>query len=135
MAKKKRVNSCVKGKVGERALFAYLHKLGFHDARRTQQHNGAEGKSDVVCEETLPGLHIECKYGVKGMDLGTRLLDDACDQAAEDAGDTPWVVLWKPYRKSQWLMTYYDDCSLVTIHHDGAIQRRLFGLVNEVIQP
>ena len=103
----------------------YLRSLGFQDARRTQQHNGAEGKSDVVCEETLPGLHIECKYGVKGMDLGTKLLDDACDQAANDSEGEPWCVLWKPFGRKQWFLSYFDGVSIATIHHDGAIARRL----------
>lgn len=123
---KKRVNSCAKGKAGELKLVEFLRSIGFEDARRTQQHNGAAGKSDVVCEETLPNVHLECKYGVKGMDLGTKLLDDACDQAASDSATPKWCVFWKPFGRSTWFMTCsIGNHGIVTLHHESAIARRL----------
>jgi len=123
-------NSKRKGKAGELKLVDFLKSLGFHDARRTQQHNGAAGKSDVVCEETLPNVHIECKYGVKGMDLGTKLLDDACDQAASDAGNHRWCVLWKPFGRSNWFLTCLGSRggAIVTMYHQSAISRQLQNL-------
>lgn len=123
MAKKKRVNSCEKGKVGERKAAEYLRSLGFADARRTQQHNGAEGLSDVICPESLPGVHIEVKYGVVGMDLGTGLFREACDQARRDAGYGSWAVLWKPKRCRQWRLTILDEWTrgLATFAEDDVI--------------
>ncbi len=121
----KRVNSCRKGKAGELALVNYLKLLGFTDARRTQQHNGAEGKSDVLCEETLPGIHLECKYGVKGMTLGTQLWRDAIAQAKSDSDGEPWVLMWKPYRTQQWLMTWNYYGLNVTLADDCEIQEQL----------
>lgn len=126
-------NSCNKGKVGERELANYLRSLGFTDARRTQQHNGAEGKSDVVCEDSLPGLHIECKFGypIGRFDLGTKLHEDACEQARTDSDGSPWCVLWRPKGLRQWRMTFYDGDALATIANDEAIYRRLFGLITK----
>lgn len=53
------INVCKKGKRVELEVAHWFGTHGLH-ARRTQQHNGAEGLSDVVCEE-LPFWHIEVK--------------------------------------------------------------------------
>ena len=95
MAKKK-VNACRKGKSAERELAALLRSFGFVSARRTEQHCGKAGDADVVADE-LPNLHIECT-AVKGMDVGTVLMERAIEQAHRDApeGRTP-VVFWKKH--------------------------------------
>ena len=72
-----------KGKRGERELVKFLKSLGFEDAKRTQQHCGAAGDSDVVCPESLPNIHFECKLGYDRatIDVGTKGLEMAMDQA------------------------------------------------------
>ena len=54
------MNSCQKGKRGEREWRDQLREQGFN-ARRTQQYCGSTGDaSDVQCEE-LPEIHFEVK--------------------------------------------------------------------------
>ena len=116
-----RVNSIRKGKHGEREAAKYLRSLGF-DCRRGQQHAGGPESPDVV---GIPGIHIEVKFGVKGMDLGTKLLDEACVQSAGEAADNePFCVLWKRPRTRQWLLTVgCDDLECdVTLYHDFSIK-------------
>ena len=115
-----RVNSIRKGKHGEREAAKYLRSLGF-DCRRGQQHAGGPESPDVV---GIPGIHIEVKFGVNGMDLGTSLLASALAQSAREAGDDEtFCVLWKRPRTRQWLLTAPIDeleCE-ATMHQDFAI--------------
>ena len=99
-----RINSRQKGARGERECAAYLRSIGIADCRRGQQFSGSKDSPDVVT--SLTNVHIECKFGVGGLDLGTDLLDKAINQARNDKGDAKrWCVLWKPMRKS-WRMTF-----------------------------
>lgn len=122
-------NSRQKGKVGERQAAAYLRSLGFTSAHRGVQYQGGTDSPDIVCDE-LPGVHIEVKFGVKGMDLGTKLLDAAIEQSIREQGrHQRWCVLWKPLRAQQWRLTCYDTRAFIcTYHDDGAIQRVLHRL-------
>lgn len=109
-------NSRQKGKRGELLWRDELRKMGF-EARRGQQFAGGGDSPDVVCP-SLPRLHCEVKM-VAAMDLGTKLLDDAINQAKADAGEyighdgfsttltiyNPHYVAWKPPRKD-WRITY-----------------------------
>jgi Holliday junction resolvase len=52
------VNSCQKGKAGERELAALLRDHGFTEAHRGRQYKGTSDSPDVV---GVPGTHIECK--------------------------------------------------------------------------
>lgn len=97
----KRINSRQKGKRGEREAAAFLKSIGI-EARRGQQYSGGKDSPDLITE--LHRVHIEVKFGVKGMDLGTQLLRDACDQAERECGGNAWVVLWKPTRQG-WRLT------------------------------
>lgn len=98
------MNSCRKGKTAERRAAAYLRSLGFHDARRTEQHQGKGSAGDVECPETLPRLHLEVKDD-RRVRLGTKGLKDACDQAANDCPKPKrWAVLWWEARKG-WRLT------------------------------
>lgn len=99
----KRINSCAKGKRIEREACAFLTSLGFPAERGAR--NGVKSGADVLCP-SLPNVRLEIK-GVAGMDLGTKLLEDACNQAVADLPDLrmSWAVLWKPPRKD-WRMTY-----------------------------
>lgn len=106
-----RVNSIRKGKHGEREAAKYLRSLGF-DCRRGQQHAGGPESPDVV---GIPGIHIEVKFGVKGMDLGTMLHGDAISQSKREADDDEsWCVLWKRPHTRQWLLTVGLDGFVTT---------------------
>lgn len=125
-------NSRQKGARGEREAAAYLRKLGF-DASR----NGRNGYiSDDLIVSGLPNVHIEVKFGVVGMDIGTRLLYLAWEQAESSVADKSWsechaaVVLWKPTRKP-WRLTWMDRCGLVTTTGDDAIKTKLLELNSE----
>lgn len=117
-------NSRQKGARGERAAAAYLTSLGFPCKRM-----GRNGYSDCDLkgvEEFLPNLHIEVKFGVNGMDIGTKLLERAFDQAAGAvprpyAGGMKAVVLWKPTHKP-WRLTWSVGSFLVTTCGDEAIK-------------
>jgi len=94
-----------KGKVGEREAAHYLKAIGFHDARRRMQSSG-EGAPEVECPQSLPGVHIEVKYGyAKGLGCGTRIHRHACAQAMSDAEDKEWVVLWREKHCIIWKLT------------------------------
>lgn len=123
----KRINSKAKGDRGEREAAKYLARLGFEGARRSQQYNGRAGLADVVCPD-LPDLHIEVKYLVTGMDFGTKLFREACQQAKRDAKGKDWCVLWKRKGCRQWLLTvpfraHYP--TIATFAHDQDIAHRL----------
>ena len=119
----KRVNSIRKGKHGERQAAKYLRSLGFGDSRRGQQHAGGPESPDVV---GIPGIHFEVKFGVKGMDLGTRLLTNACIQSiAESTPTEKWCVLWKRHGTRQWLLTAGLTEAIATLHHDETIKKWL----------
>jgi Holliday junction resolvase len=114
------VNSCQKGKRGEREAVKYLKSLGFADAVRTQQYNGL-GDSDVICPESLPGVHIEVKFGGGRMDLGLSGLHKAVTQARRDSDGGSWVVLWKPMRQ-QWRLTWDAMGVVATVCGDEDIR-------------
>lgn len=89
------VNSCKKGKAGERDLSHKLNGILGSSCRRGQQHSGLEGQ-DVV---GLEGVHIECKR-VEKLNL-----EKAVEQAVRDAqaGTVPAVFHRKNRRP--WLVT------------------------------
>lgn len=102
-----------KGKVGERQACQALRELGFHDAQRTAQCNGKIGLSDVICPETLPGMHIEVKFGYDAsrFGIGSQLWKEALAQCTRDSKGKPWVLLWKTKGSRQWLATFYDQAT------------------------
>jgi Holliday junction resolvase len=124
------IDSRQKGKRGEREAAKYLRSLGFTSARRGVQYCGGCDSPDVVCNE-LPGVHIEVKYSVKGLDLGTEALANACIQARTDCGHGSWAVLWKPMRAHQWRLTFIAHIinSRVTVDRDTDIKWALQRLV------
>lgn len=118
-----RVNSCRKGKRGELEAVHFLRSLGFGDAHRTQQHNG-DGRSDVECPDSLPGLHIEVKYGYdRSFDLGTKLFREAIEQCDRDCGGAPWVLLWRPKGTRVWRFTQRRDGLIVTTTDAACIRQ------------
>lgn len=97
------MNSREKGKRIERDACAFLASIGFA-ARRSAQHCGKAGQADIEVD-SLPMIHFEIK-GNEGIDIGTKLLADACAQADRDrAKNTCPVVLWKRNR-TKWRLTY-----------------------------
>lgn len=122
-----KINSVRKGKVNERKAAAYLRSLGFHDAERTQQHEGAGSNGDVWCPQTLPRLHIEVK-SARAVRLGTAALDAACEQAGRDAAaGKNWCVLWLEARRG-WRLTWsqgIEDGVTLTTTGDRDIERVL----------
>lgn len=126
---KKRINSCRKGKAGEREAAKYLCQLGFNAERSAR--NGVRGCHDLIVHD-LPNVMIETKYGVQGLDIGTKMMDDVVARCRVDAGlahgfgdhgdvylevpARPWAILWFAPRKC-WRMTFLmpGDGSLVTV--------------------
>lgn len=90
------MNSCQKGKRGERAWRDELIAHGY-SARRGQQFSGSPDSPDVVCAD-LPGLHFEVKT-VERLNL-----HDAMAQAVEDARGKIPVVAHKRNR-GDWMVT------------------------------
>lgn len=123
-----RVNSCRKGKAGERSCAKFLRELGFESARRGQQHNGLEG-DDVVCEE-LNQVHIEVKsgYPIGAFDSGKQKHEDAIAQSQADADDRAWCVLWRPKGYRHWRITFDGIPCRCTVVGDEQIKEVLLWL-------
>jgi len=103
--KPKRINSRKKGAAGERLARDYLGIVTGATWRRGIQFQGGPDSPDVVCCDGFEGLHIEVKFGVGGLDFGTKLFAAALAQAVADAGEgRAAVLLWKRFR-SPWLLT------------------------------
>jgi len=102
-----RINSCQKGKAGERELAHALRAYGF-DARRGQQHAGGGDSPDVVAD--VPMVHIECKR-TRGLKIY-----DALAQAKKDAaeGKTP-AVFWRGNHGPTWTVTLTLDDFLALV--------------------
>lgn len=120
------MNSCRKGKVGEREAASFLRDQGF-DCRRGVQYCGGPDSPDVV---GIPDTHVEVKRTER---LSLR---DAVAQAEGDCGGQPWVILHR-WNNGKWLaiITAEEYCRLkredlpmpVTInqtpHHENQSQR------------
>lgn len=122
------VNSRQKGARGEREAAKYLTKLGFPCKRM-----GRNGYSDADLkgiEECLPNVHVEVKFGVKGMDLNTAVLKSAYSQAWDDRNGRVPVVLWKPPYLCWRLTWFLDDFGFVTVAGDDDIAAALRDLNN-----
>jgi hypothetical protein len=94
------MNSCQKGKRGERAWRDELIAHGYQ-ARRGRQYSGSCESPDVVCPD-LPGFHFEVKT------VERLRVHEAMAQAVNDAGQKIPVVAHKRNR-GQWLMTMRAD--------------------------
>lgn len=88
------MNSCQKGKAGEREAAEFLRQHGFQ-SRRGQQFSGSPDSPDVVSD--LP-YHVEVKR-VEKLNL-----ESACLQAERDSNGKPWIVLHRKNR-GKWLVT------------------------------
>jgi len=90
------INSCIKGKVGEREWRDVLIEHGYTDARRGQQYAGSPESPDVACE-SLP-IHWEVKR-VEHLNL-----EKAMQQAIEDCGGKSPMVAHRK-NSGEWLVT------------------------------
>jgi hypothetical protein len=90
-----KINSIVKGKVGERELAHALNSLFQSSARRGKQFSGLEGE-DVV---GLDGVHIECKR-VEKLNL-----QDAMKQSVRDAAEGKVPTVFHRRNRQPWLVT------------------------------
>jgi Holliday junction resolvase len=87
------MNSCQKGKRGEREAAEWLRDRGI-SARRGCQFSGSADSPDVVSD--LPGFHLEVKR------TESLRLYPSLDQATADAGGAVPVVLHRPNRR-RWI--------------------------------
>lgn len=88
------LNSCAKGKRGERSFAAWLRENWGLSARRGRQYSGSPDSPDVI---GLPGVHFEVK--------NTQRLNlwQAFTQAVRDSGQNIPVLAHKK-RHSEWLL-------------------------------
>ncbi len=110
------MNSCVKGKVGEREFAALLRDNGFH-ARRGQQFCGSDESPDVVCVP-LAGFHFEVKR-VQALNLA-----DAMAQAIGDCGGKVPVVAHRK-NHSPWMITIKAEDFLNLVRLSGSFEPKL----------
>ena len=94
--KKKRVNGCRKGKVGELELANFLKDRGI-EARRGQQYEGSSDSPDVIAGGCMSGVHLECKCVQAGN------LYHWLDQACTDAGFDKIPVVAHRKNKKRWV--------------------------------
>jgi hypothetical protein len=115
-APKRRKNSCQKGKAGEREAAEYLRSLGFHDAKRTEQHCGDNGDSDVQCPDSLPNVFIECKRD-QSVFPGSKEWEAACSLAGEQANKVNQIpcVLHRRNGERKWMLTFQGIAPNLTV--------------------
>ena len=94
------MNSCTKGKRGERGWRDELISHGYQ-ARRGRQYCGSTDSPDVVCDG-LPELHFEVKC------VEHLRLHEAMGQAVRDAGGKTPLLAHKRNR-GEWLVTMRAD--------------------------
>ena len=86
------INVCRKGKVVECYLANWLKEHGFAGARRSEQHNGAEGLADIVAPGSLDEWHIESK-GTKKALLARSQLKSWVEQIDRDCPENQKAVI------------------------------------------
>ena len=132
---KKRVNSCNKGKVGEREFAKHLRELGF-EARRGEQHAGGPEAPDVVT--SLDYIHFEVKFGYGGSDLDvtTKALQKAFEQAGKEAPpEKKPVVAWKVRGERFWRYTFlmeYMGAMVTACERESEREKILLERLNEI---
>lgn len=92
------MNSCSKGKRGERAWRDQLREAGYARARRGKQYSGNEDAPDVICPD-LPLAHWEVKW-VEALNLWA-----AMEQAKRDAGTKKKPFVAHKRNSTEWLVT------------------------------
>lgn len=95
-----KINSCTKGKVGEREVAALLRDNGY-DARRGQQFAGGGDSPDVVHD--MDRVHIEVKR-VEALQLYKAL-----EQADRDKKDEDRPIVFHRKNGKRWVVIMYAD--------------------------
>lgn len=93
--RRRRINSCEKGKVAEREASAKLRELGIW-AIRGQQHAGGVDSPDL--RHGVPGVHFEVKWEEAfrmkaALDQAEHDADGAVPVVLHRSNRRPWVVL------------------------------------------
>ena len=107
---KRRINACVKGKVGEREFAALLRAHGLFAAERGQQHAGGVDSPDVKCPE-LPNVHFEVKRVQSGNPykwLDQAIRDkgsDKCPVVAHRKNGKDWIGIVRMGDLLRWIIT------------------------------
>lgn len=92
------MNSCQKGKRGERAWRDELREAGYSQARRGQQFSGGKDSPDVICAD-LPFAHWEVKC-VERLNI-----EEAMAQARTDATTEKLPFVAHKRNNKGWLVT------------------------------
>lgn len=82
------MNSRAKGKRGELEAVRVWRDYGYHEVRRGQQFNGADGSADIV---GIPGLHCEIKR-VEHLNIESAVRQSIRDAQAAGKGELPIVM-------------------------------------------
>ena len=92
------VNSRAKGCRGE---LEFAKELGHYGivAKRGQQHSGSPDSPDVIHD--VPDVHFEVKWNEK-LFVGSKIHQEAMEQAIEDAGDDKTPVLAFKRNRTRW---------------------------------
>jgi len=91
------INSCQKGKVGEREVRDLFRAAGF-EARRGKQYAGHEDAPDVVTSlDDI--LHVESKW------VENLAVHKAVEQAKRDSGKNQMPVVFHRKNRTEWLVT------------------------------
>ena len=119
------VNSCEKGKRGEREWAKFCRACGFTGCRRGQQHSGIEGE-DVV---GIPGIHQEVKREQK------LNIDEAMAQSIRDANgdDIPVVFHRKNLERSKEGKAQFYRGWKATLRVEDFINSRLYSGTEKII--
>ncbi len=119
------MNSRAKGARAEREAAAWLNGLlpvGYEAVRAARI--GVDGGEDVLIKDEqgrYANVRVEVKHRAT-MELATKALDEACEQAANDAKGGVWCVLWRRDRRP-WVLTTTSAGARVTMdkaHDVGA---------------
>lgn len=88
------INSCTKGKQGEREFAALLREHGF-EAKRGQQHAGGKDSPDVI--SNVAGVHFEVKRVQAGNPYNW------LEQATRDAGGEKIPIVAHRRNRQDWI--------------------------------
>jgi len=115
------MNSCQKGKRGERELRDVIRANGF-DCRRGQQFSGSPDSPDVVSSD-LKAVHFECKRTEK------LSIYAAMAQAQTDCGNKHPIVAHKK-NHAEWLFVMTEQ-TLFALIKDGIDELTASGFVKQ----
>lgn len=125
------MNSRAKGARAEREAAAWLNGLlpvGYEAVRAARI--GVDGGEDVLIKDEqgrYANVRVEVKHRAT-MELATKALDEACEQAANDAKGGVWCVLWRRDRRP-WVLTTEAIVGRMTLDQNEHIARWLCGIL------